>query len=143
VSFICHTVFGLVAADMYLRLERKEAEAGGTGSATDLCLPAVSRLVKTAADRLRKSRRRPFSCDRASRAHRLNSQIRIDKTTEIAMHVTIGKWKLNPGRTMLTSPGRRPSGSRDSHRQPRPAAMRSIPLIIRTRCMAMHYSVNS
>jgi hypothetical protein len=56
VSFICHTVFGLVAADMYLRLERKEAEAGGTGSATDLCLPAVSRLVKTAADRLRQSR---------------------------------------------------------------------------------------
>jgi hypothetical protein len=34
VSFICHIVFGLVAADMYLRLERKEAEAGGTGAAT-------------------------------------------------------------------------------------------------------------
>jgi len=34
VSFICHIVFGLVAADMYLRLERKEAEAGGTGAVT-------------------------------------------------------------------------------------------------------------
>ena len=34
VNFMCHIVFGLVAADTYLRLERKEAEVGGTGSAT-------------------------------------------------------------------------------------------------------------
>jgi hypothetical protein len=35
VSFLSHIVFGLVAADMYVRLERKEgAAAGGAGAAS-------------------------------------------------------------------------------------------------------------
>lgn len=76
--------------------------------------PPVSRLAKTAADRLRQfARLWPFTRERASRAQRLNSQSRIDKTTEMTMHVTLGRWELNSGRTMLMSPGRRPSGSRD------------------------------
>jgi uncharacterized membrane protein YagU involved in acid resistance len=33
VSFIAHIVFGLVAADTYLRLERREAGASGTNTA--------------------------------------------------------------------------------------------------------------
>ncbi len=62
-------------------------------------------------------------------------QSRSDSSSDTRMLVITGKWKLKPSRTICISPGKRPSGSLDSHGQNRPASTSRVPVIRRKRCM--------